>query len=120
MSDNAKIVANNLASRNPAIQGLMDVLISYQELNKEPEAQYKNYSAGLKEFLKYGIGYFPVYYSKAAEKLYLSPACMTKEVYQNSIEKILEKQGNTNLVQISDACVRPANFWYGRRKYYCG
>lgn len=108
MSDNAKIVANNLAPRNPAIQGLMDVLISYQELNKEPEAQYKNYSAGLKEFLKYGIGYFPVYYSKAAEKLYLSPACMTKEVYQNSIEKILEKQGEhqscTDIRRMCPAC----------------
>jgi hypothetical protein len=37
------------------------------------------------------LGYLPVFYSKVGDKLYLAPAMMTKEVFENTISELLEK-----------------------------
>lgn len=85
------------------IANLLFVLKTYQDdrinknLNKEHNG-YKEYLKNLRRFLEQKSDFFPVYYSKPDEKdsqtLYLSPACITKEVYFSNIKTILKHQGN--------------------------
>ncbi len=99
------------AETSREIQGLLDVLASYDK-NKDNvdfdvmqgEYQsvyrgYKEYSEQLQKFFdgkltpNNGKSYFPVHYSQVAGNVYLSPACITKEVSYTSIMDILEAQG---------------------------
>lgn len=77
--------------------------------NKRPHKGYKEYSEEFEKFLKgKGEEYFPVYYSKIEfyngkrtnndnnPIYYLSPACVTKEVYQNTISNLLQENGDYN------------------------
>lgn len=79
---------------------LKSVLESYKAMSEEKtEAEnykgYAEYSKRLEGFLREGFGteYFPVHYSQIGEIIYLSPACITKEISYNTILDILEKQG---------------------------
>lgn len=64
------------------------VLEIYQKNNKDA---YEKYRDALKEFKKSNSEeYFPVYYSrlgKKGEQLFLSPACITREIYTNTLRK---------------------------------
>lgn len=64
------------------------VLRIYKETG---EHAYEEYTRQWKAFKKgEGNEYFPVYYSSIDEKYYmLSPACITREVYQNKISQML-------------------------------
>lgn len=81
----------------PAINNLLDVLASY---DKQKKGFYREYTDELKKFLKNKVvndrEYFPVHFSQPLDNsdvVYLSPACITKEVYYTSIEDILKEQG---------------------------
>lgn len=63
------------------IRRLEEVIRIYQE-NKFHE-DYR---------IKYGEEYTPVYYSK--DKKYLSPACITREVFENGLNNIIKTQGD--------------------------
>lgn len=79
------------------------VLSSYEDkrVNKHRERGhngYQEYAEAWKVFKEGNEGYFPVYASEVGSPghsyYYLSPACITKEAYQNTIGKILGKHGN--------------------------
>lgn len=103
----ADVVKSNLEGGSKELVGLQAVLSSYLEQAekiKKTEADspknihngYVEYAAELSEFLNHGSGYFPVHYSDVDGKkrnIYLSPACITKEAYNNTPKDILEKQG---------------------------
>lgn len=79
-------------SRDDIEKKLYPVLESYlaqPDLKKRGTAEeaYREYREDLETFLKAkGEGWFPINYSKAGEGiLYLSPACITKELSVNSI-----------------------------------
>ena len=60
-------------------------------------AAYKEYVESWKKVRKSG-GAIPVYYNYADDKkelLYLSPACITREVYQNTLKKVLGTRYST-------------------------
>lgn len=96
------------------ISMLKKILRSYQneKTNKHltnGHYGYKEYGKALGEFLegKSKEKYFPVYYSKVNDFIYLSPACITKETYKNKISMILKEQGNYNAcvgVKLCPAC----------------
>ena len=82
---------------------LEHVLSSYKDerVNKHMKKGHKGYQdyAEAWEVFKAGNeGYFPVYASEVGSPghsfYYLSPACITKEAYQNTIGKILGNHGN--------------------------
>jgi len=60
---------------------------------------YKEYRKQWNDFQKNGTEYFPVYYCRikdstgSADQLYLSPACITKKAYKNTIGDILKAHG---------------------------
>ncbi len=96
-----KSVKSEMREDSPEIQELFDVLESYQK--NAPDVQkripsykgYKEYCERLKEefFGEHNLEYFPVHYSQIDGRIYLSPACITKEIYYTSIQDILKKQG---------------------------
>ena len=60
---------------------------------------YQEYRAAWEAFKTGNAGeYMPVYYSRIGEDsssiYYLSPACITKEAYRNTVGKILQRHGN--------------------------
>ena len=73
---------------------LLDDLLDIYASNKlEPDKYYKEYRAGFEEFKKgNGSEYFPVYYcrlgDKFEKKVFLAPACKTREIYDNTLEKL--------------------------------
>jgi len=70
------------------IDRLQAVLKSYHE-EAEPDKVYSEYQKQLDAFLKGRENtneYFPVYYSKVEENLYLAPACFTKEASAKSLK----------------------------------
>ena len=98
---NAKTVSVSLSKE--ALDSLEHVLSSYKDerVNKHMKKGHKGYQdyAEAWEVFKAGNeGYFPVYASQVGSPghsyYYLSPACITKEAYQNSIGKILKNHGN--------------------------
>ena len=79
------------------------VLSSYKDERvnkhmKKGHKGYQDYAEAWKVFKEGNEGYFPVYASEVGNPghsyYYLSPACITKEAYQNTIGKILVKHGN--------------------------
>ncbi|MCD8097689.1 MAG: TIGR03986 family CRISPR-associated RAMP protein [Lachnospiraceae bacterium] len=90
------------------------VLKSYRDekVNKNLKNGHNGYKAYREAWDKFKRGkgeeYFPVYYSKVDKLIYLSPACMTKEAYQNRLNQILKAQGNfqccTDSAELCPAC----------------
>lgn len=88
------------------------VLESYKN-QPNCEDSYKEYIANFKKF-KDKVQedskevFFPVYFSKVVNNIYLSPACFTKEAYKNDLEIILNKYGEYNYCKnkkkLCDAC----------------
>lgn len=82
------------------IENLKKVLDSYadERVNKNLGNKHHGYQEYKEEFERMcqnsGEGYFPVYYSKVGDKIYLSPSSLTKEVAYNKMHTILERQGN--------------------------
>ena len=74
---------------------LLSVLLKlYGDTNQK---NHKGYSAYKKQFedIKKNGGEIPVYYKQLGNNWYLSPACISKEVYNNQLSALLEK-GNYN------------------------
>ncbi len=99
---NKKPVKRDMKENSPEILELFDVLESYQKNAPDVKKRTSSYT-GYAEYCKrlkneffgtHNLNYFPVHYSKIAGKIYLSPACITKEIYYTSIQEILKKQGN--------------------------
>lgn len=105
-----------LVKKNISLKGLEYAIESYssEKINKDYKKDgkgkhkgYKKYKDELDKFLNNnGEKYFPVYYSeiifennKNKKLYYLSPACITKEVYNNSVKDLLNKNGNYNPCQ---------------------
>lgn len=87
------------------MDGLSEVIKAYQEQPKKGES-YKEYENQLESFKKgNGNEYFPVYFSILGQeenaKVYLSPACITKEISNNTIGLIA---GEYNSCKNSDNC----------------
>lgn len=82
---------NKLVKGNISLNCLYSVLKEYQ---KQDECKYKEYSQNLNKFKEGKAGeFFPVYYSRANEKsnyFFLSPASITREIYQNKLKKIIK------------------------------
>jgi len=68
---------------NEEIERLKAVIFAYQQKTKA----YENYKVNLEGFLKKKeSGYFPVYYDVVAgSMLFLSPGCITREIYSQTI-----------------------------------
>lgn len=99
-----RVIRHSLTSGSAEVQELKSVLESYEVLSEKKITRnnhkgYKEYHEKLKTFLGTGEGtdYFPVHYSQIGREreaiIYLSPACITKEISYNTILDILEKQG---------------------------
>ena len=56
----------------------------------DKKTKYGNEYDDYKKAYDSNIRYLPVFYEKVEDKLYLAPAMMTKEVFENTISKILE------------------------------
>ena len=70
-----------------SLSGLKTAL---QEYEKNEEHPYTEYRKELKKFEESGTKeYFPVYYSKPTKHLMLSPACITREIYQNRLKDMV-------------------------------
>lgn len=98
----------SMRSDSAELQELKSVLESYEALlekkkkdkgRKQPDHKgYKEYRKRLETFLagESGTEYFPVHYSQIGQGrdgiVYLSPACITKEISHNTIRDILEAQ----------------------------
>lgn len=72
---------------------LKTVIEEYEKNNEEENRHYTEYKNELQKFMKGAFGensYFPVYYSKIEERdsLYLSPACITREIYERTLGEI--------------------------------
>lgn len=71
---------------------------------------YKEYEKVVDKFIKGEIIELPVYYKKYddLDEVYISPACITKEVYRNSLNEILEDMGKyntcTDRTNLCEAC----------------
>lgn len=114
----------NYDENSPELLGLKKILDSYKEQAQkdaksskiaeqrkdDPHKGYKTYAEELDNFLKgKGNEFFPVHYSIIEKKkVYLSPACITKEAYHNSVGDILRNQGNhqpcTDVRKLCPAC----------------
>ena len=88
---------------NEELATLEHVLSSYMDERvnkhmKKGHKGYQDYAEAWKAFKAGSEGYFPVYASEIGDQVhsyyYLSPACITKEAYQNTIGKILKNHGN--------------------------
>lgn len=95
--EDLSLVKDDLNPDSPELLQLKAVLESYAELAEENKNMnnhqgYKQYTKNLQKFLDHGTGYFPVHYSIEAGHIYLSPACITKEVYYQTMADILKKQ----------------------------
>ena len=99
--ENGKTVSVQLPKE--ALDSLDHVLSSYKDerINKHLKKGhngYQEYAEAWKAFKTGKEGYFPVYASEVGSAghscYYLSPACITKEAYQNTIGKILKNHGN--------------------------
>ncbi len=68
---------------------ILETVIKAYEVNGFP---YKEYEEHLNNFKKSGeVGtYFPVYYSKCLEEIFLSPAVFTREIYQRRIKTLVK------------------------------
>lgn len=103
--------ANQKIKKDISLESLKYVIKTYssEKINQKivtgEHKGYKKYEAELNKFLEENKDeeYFPVYYSEIVPEnnkknkfYYLSPACITKEVYNNSINDLLNKNGNYN------------------------
>lgn len=100
------------------IQRLVDIVKLYgdEKINQNIKAKthdgFKNYKKALEEFIKNNKDgkSLPVYYKedKKGTAYYLSPSCITKEVYNNNISRILNEMGGfnscTNSEKLCEAC----------------
>lgn len=77
-----------------------------QEYKKKGEHEYKEYQEELEKFKKSrNEKYFPVYYSKIDRRLMLSPACITREIYQNKLKDMIKSFGScTEKGNLCPAC----------------
>ena len=75
----------NKAPREADLDLLDKVLAEYY---KNGKSKYDEYKKAL-ELFKNGTAetYFPVYYSEIESQIYLSPACITREIYHNTLKK---------------------------------
>ncbi len=101
---------NKLVKGNISISCLDSVLKEYQ---KQDACKYQEYVQNLTKFKKEGKAgeFFPVYYSRADEKsdyFFLSPASITREVYQNKLKKII--RGHRTCTDKNNLCPACALF----------
>lgn len=73
----------------------LDKTINKNIKDKE-EPPLKGYKELLEKFEKGEVNEIPVFYKKINGIYYISPACITKEVYNNTIGTIIKENGNYN------------------------
>ena len=67
----------------------MDKILRLYQYNADDENIYREYKSSWKKFKDRESDGIPVYYSRINGALYLSPACITREVYQNTMKDLL-------------------------------
>lgn len=79
---------------------------------EEIKREFNDYKKRIEELEENKIDAIPVFYKTVKNNnkkfIYLSPSCITREVYYNTIEKILENMGDynpcDNVTKLCDAC----------------
>lgn len=99
---------------NEDIQRFEAVLSRYDlGLTKEHEG-YKEYIAVYEDMKNKKSGMLPVFYSQVGKSIYLSPAMITKEVFENTISDILRDNHNRHEpCSGEDGCFCPACRLFG-------
>ena len=82
-----------------------------EKKNEELEKEFDDYERKISLLENGEIDAIPVFYKKVGNEdgfIYLSPSCITREVYYNTIEKILKDMGDYNpcddISKLCDAC----------------
>lgn len=87
MKPNSKIVSDSLVQE---LENLKNLLKMYEKNKEDEHRGYKEYKDELEKFLAgRGEAYFPVYYSKEEDFLWLSPASITREIYNNKLKDLI-------------------------------
>lgn len=102
----------DIAITEEDILRLKAVIRSYQDQPGAPEGNYREYQEKLEKFLQGKGDKFPVYYLNEGNGrlVYLSPACMTKEMSHHSIGSLAK--GMTLCTKVDEYC--PACDLFGR------
>lgn len=75
---------------------------------------YKEYRSVYEDMRKQKKGLLPIFYSKVGENIYLSPAMITKEVFESTISSLLRDNHNRHEpCSGDDACFCPACRLFG-------
>lgn len=87
----------------------MDTLkVILEHYTKENSASYEEYMISYKNFINNRTEELPVYYSlfNGSEYILLSPACITKEVYKNTVDTLIKdyKKCNSKERKLCPAC----------------
>lgn len=87
----------------------MDTLkVILEHYTKENSASYEEYMISYKNFINNRTAELPVYYSmfNGSEYILLSPACITKEVYKNTVDTLIKdyKKCNSKERKLCPAC----------------
>lgn len=91
------------------LEKLDNLLKLYMDNEKNDDKEtYKQYKEAFDKLKKGDIKEIPIYYKKLKDMVYLSPACITQELYDTSIEKILNAMGKyiycNDAENICEAC----------------
>ena len=82
--------------------------IVLEQYMKEDPDSYKEYEASYKRFMNNDTDGLPVYYSKldGMDYIMLSPACITREVYKNTVNTLVDTYKKCNSVtrELCPAC----------------
>ncbi len=92
------------------LNNLETVLDIYKKNNEKEDEKYLSYSVNLEILKNNKSGEIPVFYKLVGEKLYLSPACISREVYYNTLRNLLEK-GNYNPCHSKDQVCPACNLF---------
>lgn len=88
------------------LQSVVDLYLD-ETINKEKK-NFQGYKNLIKDFINKNTDVLPVFYKKVNGVYYLSPACITKEVYNNTIGSILKQNGEYNpcndIKKLCDCC----------------
>lgn len=111
----AEVNSKKVVSRMDNLDNLKKVIAIYKDniekKNEELEKEFDDYERKISLLENGEIDAIPVFYKKVGNEdgfIYLSPSCITREVYYNTIEKILKDMGDYNpcddISKLCDAC----------------
>ena len=108
-----KLYENNIENIKYEDEEKNEEEIKEEKTNREEiKREFKDYKKRIEELEENKIDAIPVFYKTVKNNnkkfIYLSPSCITREVYYNTIEKILENMGDynpcDNVTKLCDAC----------------